>query len=281
MGYNPPATVAVFPFSASFDVPKTHVGFFMGGSAAISNTGTLVAYDATGKEICRTSKSGAAGHTTFIGLYDKQQRIASIAFNNSNSQLNETMDDLTFAPHRFPSLSFRFPERPAFNPLDDITTDILKSDNKIFNATFNLPKMQLWEMLAGDGSVKVQAATPGIDVFGNPDGLPDVPILRRVIAVPEGATLKIRGIEIVPDDSVNVPLMPAQPSAVDAVRNQMNNPFDDPPETFKDKPYVISPTVYATNALYPSDAVTVTSLGKMRDLNLWQIEMATGQYNPT
>lgn len=284
VGYNPPANVAVFLFSVGFDVPKTHVGFYMGGSATLSNTGTLIAYDGNDQEICRTSKTGASGHVTFIGLYDKQQRIARIAFSNSNGQLNETMDDLTFAPHRFPSLSLRFPERPAFNPLDDITTQIDKSDNKVFNATFNLPKMQLWEMRAGDGSVRVQAATPGIDIFGNPDGLPDVPILRRVIAVPEGATLKIRGIDIVLDESINVPLMPAQPSAVDAgvgaLSNQINNPFDDPPETFKDKPFVISPTFYATNVLYPAEPVTVTSLGKMRDLNLWQIEMAAGQYNP-
>ena len=185
------------------------------------------------------------------------------------------MDDLTFAPHRSPNFSLRFPERPSFNPLDDITTNILNSDNRVFNAKFDLPAMQLWEMLAGDGSVRVQAATPGIDVFGNPDGLPDVPILRRVIAAPEGATLKIRGIDIEPDTSINVPLMPAQPSAVDAARNQ-----DDPPETFKDKPFVISPTFYALNTLYPAEPVIVTPLGKMRDLNLWQVEMAAGQYNP-
>ena len=280
VAYNPPGSIAAAPpFSLVFDSPKTHVGFYMGGSAALSNTGTLIAYDSNDAEICRTSKVAAVGHTTFVGLYDKQQRISSIIFDN-NSALPETMDDLTFAPHRFPSLSFRYPERPNFNALDDITTEILKSDNKVFNATFNLPKMQLWEMLAGDGSMHVQASTPGIDIFGNPDGLPDVPILRRVIAVPEGATLKLRGIDIALDDSINVPLLPAQPSAVDAARTQINNPFDDPPETFKDKPFVISPTFYALNTLYPAEPVSVTNLGKMRDLNLWQIEMAAGQYNP-
>ena len=46
------------------------------------------------------------------------------------------------------------------------------------------------------------------------------------------------------------------------------------------KPYVISPTFYALNTLYPAEPVSVTNLGKMRDLNLWQIEMAAGQYNP-
>ncbi len=277
---NPPGSVAAQPpFTVAFDVPKTHVGFYMGGTSTAPSTGTLIAYDANDTEICRTTRPSADGHTAFIGLYDKQQRISKIVFDASIAGL-ETMDDLTFAPHRFPNLSFRFPERPGFNPLDDITTEILKSDNKVFNAKFNLPGMQLWEMLAGDGSVKVQASTPGIDIFGNPDGMPDVPILRRVIAVPEGASLKIVGIDVEQDEAINVPLMPSQPSAVDALRNQMNQPFDDPPETFKDKPYVISPTFYALNTLYPAEPVSATNLGKMRDLNLWQLEMAAGQYNP-
>ena len=165
-----------------------------------ANTGTLIAYDANDKEICRTSKPSANGHTTFIGLYDKEQRISRIVFNASMAGL-ETMDDLTFAPHRFPNLSFRFPERRRFNPLDDITTRHCEErQQRCLMPRLICPSMQLWEMLAGDGSVKVQAATPGIDIFGNPDGMPDVPILRRVIAVPEGATLKIRGIDIMPDE---------------------------------------------------------------------------------
>lgn len=87
----------------TFDSPQTHVGLLVGngepgGQAQGGTIATLIAYNAQGGEICRTSK-GPVSTTTlspFIGLRDPFGAIRAIAINYEASEKAVVIDDLRF-----------------------------------------------------------------------------------------------------------------------------------------------------------------------------------------
>lgn len=91
-----PATSAL---RLTFDEPKTHVGFWMGnGDPQQPPNGLLTAFDALGNLLCRAVNPVPEAHSEFIGLYDAYGRISTIQL-EYNSDRNESIDDLYFAPN--------------------------------------------------------------------------------------------------------------------------------------------------------------------------------------
>lgn len=175
------------------------------------------------------------------------------------------------------------PELPVFNRKEQIAVEILKADNTVFTAVVGLPKAQLWPVQATDGNNYTELALPGVDMDSSHPGQPHVPVVRRILAVPQGAEVRVAGVDTsIAKAMDNVLLLPAQPEAVDAARRQ-SQPGDDEkpsPDTFKDKPFTIDAKAYASAEPFPQQVVSVERLGRLRDLDLVQVSIAAAQYFP-
>lgn len=176
----------------------------------------------------------------------------------------------------------KLPALPIFNAKEQIRVEILQADNTVFAAEVGLPTAQLQPVKAKDGNEYLELLLPGVDLDGNTPGQPGVPVVHRIIAVPEGAQVVLSDVEARPSRHFDhVLLLPAQPEPVDGMLNQ-DLPGDDQPnpDDFKDKPFTIDAKAYASEENYPPQIVSVQPLGKLRDLNLVQVSIAAGQYNP-
>lgn len=266
------------PLRFWFDQPKTHVGFYMGNGENQNLIGTLIAYDATGQIICVVRDPVPEPYEEFLGIYDPAGRIAIVELNYGETVLSEVIDDLYFAPPNT-EITYPLPEEPPFEVSVPLTVNIGTSNNTNFAAEFELPEAQLLKIRGSDGISYTQFILPGVEVYGNTPGLPDVPMTRRMLAVPHGATVKLVGLTVVNGDSYLVDLWPAQEPAVDLPLSQEEED-ELPPETFQDPPFVKDAKAYSTDALFPPEIITIESMGQMRDVELVQLNIAGGQYNP-
>ncbi|MBX3014932.1 MAG: hypothetical protein KF832_25650 [Caldilineaceae bacterium] len=175
------------------------------------------------------------------------------------------------------------PELPIFNQKEQTNVEILQADNTVFAAVVDLPQAQLWPVKASDGKSYTELAVPGVDLDSSAPGQPGVPVIRRILAIPRGAKVHVAGVDMkVAKRMDKVLLLPAQPEPVDAL-HQQENPGDDEmpaPETFMDKPFTIDEKAYASAEPFPAQVVSVQPLGRVRDLDLVQLSIASGQYIP-
>lgn len=129
----------------------------------------------------------------------------------------------------------------------------------------------------GDGSVRevfTQLHIPGAEEVGGEPGKPGIPIFRRLISVPTGSEVSIllQKAEPQPVEEIYMNLYPCQEQPVDDL------PPD--PAIFEDKPFVRDSKVYNSDAPYPPNPVTLTPLGNARDMEIYLVEIAAGQYYP-
>lgn len=174
------------------------------------------------------------------------------------------------------------PELPIFNPKDQIGVEVIQADNTSFAAVVEVPQAQRWPVKADDGQMYTELAVPGVDMDGSQPGLPAVPVIHRILAIPRDAKVSVAGVDVqVSRYMTDVILYPAQPAAADGVMAQEQPGDDDPkPEDFMDFPFVIDEKAYASGDPFPAQIVTVQPLGRVRDLDLVQLNIATGQYTP-
>jgi hypothetical protein len=273
-----PTTSAGLPMTFWFDQPKTHVGFYMGNGENQQLMGTMVAYDANNQVICVVRDPVPEPYEEFLGIYDPAGRIVKVTLDYGDTTVSEAIDDLYFAPYQA-NAQFPPPEEPPFEVSNPISVSIGTSTNEKFTAGFLLPAAQLVNVKGPDDIEYVQFILPGVDPYGNTPGLPDVPITRRMIGVPRGAAVKLVGLQVTPGDEYTVDLWPAQPSSVDA-RMAQEGDGELPPETFEDAPFEKNADAYNADQLYPPEIVSIQPIGQLRDLDVVQINVAGGQYNP-
>jgi hypothetical protein len=280
-----PATSSNVPMTFRFDSGKTHVGFYMGNGETAGLAGAMVGYDAAGKVICQVTNTPVPEkYEEFIGMYDPAGRIVSITLNYGASLLSESIDDLYFAPGGGGSLAA--PTEPLFGggPKGEVKVEISKSDNKGFEATFVFPEPQLVPVNGPDQRQYLHFLAPGIDPnTGAAPGLPDVPVYRALLAAPKGAKIAILKGE--PEAGVPLQglLLPAQPSPADAPAPQPPSQAGDEgikPDDFADLPFARSDEAYRSSGPFPAAPVSVVYMGAVRDLELWQVNIAAGRYNP-
>ena len=143
------------------------------------------------------------------------------------------------------------------------------SDNQRYAAQARFGEPRLMTVQA-EGETFTQVHLPGVPkgMGVTAQGYPDVPIFRRLLAVPRGATASIQWTtgqaRILPMN-----LFPLQAQPVDQV---------DP--EFEDPPFVWNTEAYATDQLFPPTLCGITSLGYIRDVQIAELACATGQYNP-
>ncbi|MCA9169098.1 MAG: hypothetical protein KDB23_15595, partial [Planctomycetales bacterium] len=106
-------------------------------------------------------------------------------------------------------------------------------------------------------------------------GTPAVPVLRRLIAVPAGASVTAslqEAPKVVQTWQVN--LMPIQPAAPDVDEAPPDSVFDDP------SGFAYDAELYASQVSYPNYGIKVTPIGKLRDLEVAIVEIPTANYTP-
>lgn len=208
--------------------------------------------------LCSSRQESGGDSSYFFGMASKEPYQDVTADLLGSPGLHETLDA----------------RAPGIPPGVNIT--IGESTNRRFAATYEFPLPKLLEIEGPDGTLYTQFISPGVEVYGETPGWPDVPVTRRMVAVPRGATVKVGGLQVVSGETYTVDLWPSQPHAADAPTQQQ----DPPPGIFDDPPFTKDEAVYAKDELFPPEVVTVQPMGRMRDLDLVQLNIAGGQYNP-
>ena len=173
------------------------------------------------------------------------------------------------------------PKRPIHNSIDKVDVEVSKADDQGLSVEYAFPDPQVWWVQEGEKGKEqeyLQIAVPGMEQAYGQVGKPAIPYYSRLLALPEGASVKVAGFKIVEGKSVNGLLYPAQAEAVDGVNYQKGeDPEPDP--AFEDPPFTINDDFYNGDAVYPKTPVVVELLGKMGNLNLARVSVATAKYN--
>jgi hypothetical protein len=142
---------------------------------------------------------------------------------------------------------------------------ILQSDNQSFHAKFSFGQPQLQDLFdAGEA------------------GQPAVPVLRRLVAVPQRAEPYLAFARPVLGEQLYVNLYPFQP-----LREEFSTRVDQfpdvppPPELFALQPFMKDEEAYSSSRRFPGSPCSIRSLGTARDLQIAMLECACGQYNPS
>jgi Peptidase family C25/Propeptide_C25 len=156
---------------------------------------------------------------------------------------------------------------------DNPKVRILRSDARRLRVRVELPAVQFVPREA-DGKAWTQLVLPNSDSPGVP-GTPGIPVVSDVLAVPDGAKMKVsvNDVDKILVDGVDV--FPVQPDPVDqdtAPPNFLKGPF-------VDRPFELNEKAYAKNGVVPAKPADADSLGTVRDLNVGGLQIPTAQYN--
>jgi hypothetical protein len=155
--------------------------------------------------------------------------------------------------------------------------NVLSSDVNGMKLRVELPAVQFVEKSEG-GKSWTKLVLPNMDSAGSP-GSPGIPVSSSVIALPDGATMKVTSTDTDSYTLDGVELFPVQPEPVDQapartpVPNFMKPPFSEPP-------FKVDTKAYAKNANFPSTPAFGKALGQARDLNIAGLHFPAAQYNP-
>jgi hypothetical protein len=178
-------------------------------------------------------------------------------------------DVLSAAPKGKPcDGSVRFNQEPVVK--------IGESDNRhlVGSVSFGEPKM--WSVSAA-GELFTELEIPGIQPGVGEPGLPGVPVLYRLVAVPQGAKALVN-FKVGRARTFKMNLYPFQPEAPDGA--QKGGELKPPADRFPEPKFTRNKEVYASDASYPPVIAKATPAGKARDLQMIQLAIAAGQYNP-
>ena len=110
--------------------------------------------------------------------------------------------------------------------------------------------------------------------FANVIGDPKLPVYRKLIEIPEGASFQVtvtneqyREYDMVPN-GMNFPVIPAQAS--------VSKNVTDPDQL----PFVVNAATYQLNQWLGGPLVTVSGVGTLRSVHLGRIDVSPVQYNP-
>src|SRR5262245_27312437 len=162
----------------------------------------------------------------------------------------------------------RFNQEPGVN--------IGESDNRHLTGSVSFGEPKMWSVSA-EGEQYTELEIPGMQPGGGVPGLPGVPVLYRLVAVPQGAKALVN-FKLGRTQTFKMNLYPFQPQAPDAV--QKGDELKPPADRFPEPKFTKDKEAYASDALYPQVVATAAPAGKSRDLQMIQLAVAAGQYNP-
>ena len=153
------------------------------------------------------------------------------------------------------------------------TVRIVTSNQNQLRVRVALPAVQFVPREAG-GQSWTQLVVANSDAPGTP-GTPGIPVVSNVLAVPDGAEIRVKTNDVDKVKMTGVDVFPAQPDPVDqdtAPPNFLAGPF-------ADAPFQMNARAYDRDALVPARPADADSLGAMRDLNVGGLQIPTAQYN--
>jgi hypothetical protein len=167
--------------------------------------------------------------------------------------------------------------------------DVAASDNQHLAGTVQFGTPTMWNIATG-GEMWTALEIPGIADVVSESGLPGVPMMKRLVAIPQGAEISVRAVPHAAE-TLSLNLFPLQPPAEANGRAASNTGEaavdkyfgDEPPprSIFFDPSFTKNEEVYSSDAPYPGQTATVRLLGQSRDLQIAELVVAAGQYNPT
>ncbi|MBN2529946.1 MAG: hypothetical protein JXR76_26385 [Deltaproteobacteria bacterium] len=114
-------------------------------------------------------------------------------------------------------------------------------------------------------------------------GKPELPVIRRLVAVPEGAKVSFKVKKGTAKTVQNVQIYPVQeppPEQKSSVSKTKLSPISKTKSPVVAKPkFAFNKQFYGINKVYPEELVTVSAPMKLRELTVVQVEIATMQYN--
>ena len=145
-----------------------------------------------------------------------------------------------------------------------------------------LPAVQFLPAVQADGSVFVGLTMPGSPREIAQPGAPGIPCVRSLVAVPLGAETSIE-VTTEPGESMFLDVLPQQPETADQqlpgiYLEQFEGEPD--PELFANKPFQLNENLYGTDRDWPPTLGTVQPMGPMRGMEIVQIEVPVGRWNP-
>lgn len=134
-----------------------------------------------------------------------------------------------------------------------------------FGAPRLLPAVQ-------NGESFTQLVIPGLESESGEPGAPSIPAMVDIIAVPPGAFVEFGATET-PGETFQANLLPNSNQPVDAA-----GPFVDP--QFANQPFFQNLQIYEVDRPYPPNPASLVPLGRMRGMDIYQVIVHCGQYNP-
>ncbi|MGH9767802.1 MAG: C25 family cysteine peptidase, partial [Blastocatellia bacterium] len=219
-----------------------------------------------GGDICGGAKTLEAFADEAQSL--RQGARSSIAEDLRNRGWSLRQDILSAAKGKACDDGARFNQEPVVN--------IGESDNRHLRGSVTFGEPKLWSVSA-EGELFTELELPGIQPGVGEPGMPGVPVIYRLVAVPQGAKASV-SFKVGPARTFKMNLYPFQPEAPDSV--QKGDELKPPADRFPEPKFTKNKEVYASDALYPHVVATATPAGKSRDLQMIQLAIAAGQYNP-
>lgn len=100
----------------------------------------------------------------------------------------------------------------------------------------------------------------------NAEGAPNLPVLSRYIAVPQGATASIEIVRMRTETYHNIEMAPAPRIPLETERGPLQ--------------YNKDLSIYSKNAFYPAQTAVLSSIEKMRGVDVAMLSVTPYQYNP-
>ncbi|MEX0641635.1 MAG: C25 family cysteine peptidase [Pirellulales bacterium] len=165
---------------------------------------------------------------------------------------------------------------PAAGPSPKVVVG--QQDNQHLAAVLQLGQPAQVPVYAGNDEW-TQLLMEGAEALIGEVGMPAIPVVRRLVAIPMGAQVQPGPImceTTVGQTLHGVNLLPLQHTALDG---EVEPP--PPRELFADPPgFSKNESLYAEDKFFPTDPCYFRPLGKMRDLEVGLLEFYTGRYNP-
>ena len=156
----------------------------------------------------------------------------------------------------------------------ELATDLntQTSDLGHVEATFSFGEPKFFSA-SGNGEVFTTLTLPGVSTGTTDVGLPAIPVVSQLVAVPDGATVE-SSVTVEEAEQVLLNALPTQsPGIAQSHPDGVTRDIAPPPFT-KDESF------YAQDMLYPESTATVTDLGSPRGLHLVRVDVPAGQFNP-
>ena len=149
------------------------------------------------------------------------------------------------------------------------------SDNRHLTGVVKFGEVRL-SGVRKEGDSYTEIEIPGIQPAVGEPGTPGVPVLFRLIAIPEGAKAIVKS-KVVTEQALRMSLYPVQPEPVDAEQSPKGQSVTG---NFVDPEFTIRKDIYESDNSFPETDVKATRIGKSRGLNLVQLAISSGRYNP-